>query len=93
MLKHLDESLSHIPDIHWTKPEGGLFLWLTLPEGMNAEKLFEKAIEHKVAYVPGSAFYPDGENKRSMRLNFSFADEDQIVEGVKRLSSVIIEAI
>lgn len=89
MLKGLETELSDIPGIHWTKPEGGLFLWLTLPEGMNSEELFEKAVDANVAYVPGSAFYPDNDNFRSMRLNFSFASDEQIAEGVRRLSKVI----
>lgn len=91
MLEQLDIELSDIPDITWTKPEGGLFLWLTLPEGMSADDLFQKAVDRKVAYVPGSAFYPKNDNIRSMRLNFSYANEEQIVEGVKRLSAVIKE--
>jgi 2-aminoadipate transaminase len=89
MIQSLEKELSDIPGIHWTRPEGGLFLWLTLPEGMNTEELFEKAVEAKVAFVPGNAFYPDNDNFRSMRLNFSYASEEEIVEGVKRLSRVI----
>ena len=58
---------------------------VTLPEGMSTEKLFDKAIANKVAYVPGSAFYPEGESERSMRLNFSYASEDQIEVGIARL--------
>lgn len=89
MLKCLDEKLSDVPGIEWTKPEGGLFLWLTLPEGYSTDDIFKKAIDEKVAYVPGSAFYPDDDHHRSMRLNFSYASEEQIVEGVNRLSKVI----
>jgi 2-aminoadipate transaminase len=93
MLECLDRELSMIPGIHWTRPEGGLFLWLTLPEGMSTEDLFEKAIENRVAYVPGSAFYPDDEHVRSMRLNFSYASEDQIEVGIARLAKMIHEAL
>ncbi len=93
MLNCLDETLSLIPGIHWTRPEGGLFLWLTLPEGMSTEDLFVKAIANKVAYVPGSSFYPEGESHRSMRLNFSYASEDQIETGIKRLASIIHEEL
>jgi len=93
MLDCLDEHLGDLPEIHWTRPEGGLFLWLTLPEGNSTEELFKTAIENNVAYVPGSAFYPDNDNHRSMRLNFSFASEDRIREGVSRLAKMIREAI
>lgn len=89
MLSCLDNHLLSVPGIKWTKPEGGLFLWLTLPEGMNSDDMFHAAIQEKVAYVPGSAFYPDEDDHRSMRLNFSYASEMQICEGVKRLSALI----
>ncbi len=89
MLSCLDNHLLDVPGIKWTKPEGGLFLWLTLPEGMNSDDMFHAAIKEKVAYVPGSAFYPDEDDHRSMRLNFSYASEMQICEGVKRLSALI----
>lgn len=89
MLECLEKDFSGISGVSWTKPEGGLFLWLTLPEGMNTEELFKQAVEAKVAYVPGSAFYPDNDNFRSMRLNFSYANEEQICEGVKRLAGVV----
>lgn len=89
MLECLEKDFSGISGVSWTKPEGGLFLWLTLPEGMNTEDLFKQAVEAKVAYVPGSAFYPDNDNFRSMRLNFSYANEEQICEGVKRLAGVV----
>jgi len=55
----------------WTRPQGGLFLWLTLPEGCNTLELFPIAIEEKVAYVPGASFYPKGGPNNTMRLNFS----------------------
>jgi 2-aminoadipate transaminase len=91
MLESLEKEFADMPDVKWTKPEGGLFLWLTLPEGMNTDELFQKAIDENVAYVPGSAFFPDNDDFRSMRLNFSYASEDQIVEGVKRLARVVQE--
>lgn len=92
MLSCLDNHLLDVPGIKWTKPEGGLFLWLTLPEGMDSDDMFHAAIREKVAYVPGSAFYPDEDDHRSMRLNFSYASEMQICEGVKRLSALIHKA-
>lgn len=93
MLSCLDNHLLSVPGIKWTKPEGGLFLWLTLPEGMNTDDMFHAAIQEKVAYVPGSAFYPDEDDHRSMRLNFSYSSEAQICEGVKRLGALIHKSL
>jgi len=82
----------HMPEeVTWTEPEGGLFLFLTLPEHMDAEKLFYKAIEKNVAYVMGSVFHCDGSGKNTMRINFSFVPEDKAQEGVKRLAEAIRE--
>ncbi|RKZ03050.1 aminotransferase [Candidatus Fermentibacteria bacterium] len=92
MLAELEKNLGDVEGVTWTKPDGGLFLWLTLPEGMNSDDLFTKAIEENVAYVPGSAFFPMNEDHRSMRLNFSYSDEDQIVEGCRRLGKLIKES-
>lgn len=91
MLTQMDQHLGDLPGIHWTRPEGGLFLWVTLPEGMNAVDMFLQAVEKKVAYVTGSAFDPEGLDKQTLRLNFSFAETDQITEGIKRLAEVIKE--
>ena len=77
--------------VTWTRPEGGLFLWVKLPRRMNATALFEKAIERKVAYVIGSAFFCNGKGHNTMRLNFSYPSEEQIVEGIQRLAGVIRE--
>ncbi len=87
MLDALDE---HFPEnVRWTKPDGGMFLWVTLPDKVDAEKMFPKAIEKKVAYVIGSAFYPKRDHKNTMRLNFTYPTNEQIKEGVKRLANVI----
>jgi 2-aminoadipate transaminase len=77
------------PGVVWTRPRGGLFLWLTLPAGFDAKTLFPEALKEKVAYVPGSAFYPNGGGDRSMRLNFSYCTPDMIQEGIRRLCKVI----
>src|ERR1700751_1794200 len=81
------------PEVTWTRPKGGLFLWVTLPEGMDAQKLFETALRENVAFVPGDCFYaPNGhqeEARRHLRLNFSAAPPDQIREGVRRLSVAV----
>jgi 2-aminoadipate transaminase len=80
----------HMPEgVSWTEPEGGLFLFLTLPEYMDAGDLFLQAVEEKVAFVLGSVFYCDGCGSNTMRLNFSFATREQNVEGIKRLATAI----
>ncbi|MCD4652136.1 MAG: PLP-dependent aminotransferase family protein [Candidatus Cloacimonetes bacterium] len=84
----------HMPEeVTWTEPEGGLFLFLTAPEYIDMGELFPKALEKKVAFVLGSAFYCNGGGKNTARINFSFSTIEQIVEGVKRLASVLKEAI
>jgi 2-aminoadipate transaminase len=76
-------------EVTWTTPEGGLFIFLTLPEYIDATEFFETAIEQKVAYVPGSTFYCNGEGKNTMRLNFSFMGFEKNEEGIKRLAKAI----
>lgn len=93
MLEMLDKHMPKNAGVTWTKPDGGLFLWVTLPENIDTEEMFKKAIENNVAYVIGSAFYVGGRKKNSMRLNFSFATKPQIEEGIKRLADVIKETI
>lgn len=77
----------------WTHPEGGLFLWLTFPEGVSARKVFTKCIEMKVAGVIGDAFYPNQKTDRSMRINFSNMPDDRIVEGIERMAKAIKECM
>lgn len=75
--------------IKHTEPEGGMFLWVTLPENMNSFELFELALKEKVAFVPGEAFYTEKPELNTMRLNFSNCSEDEIVEGMQRLGRAI----
>jgi 2-aminoadipate transaminase len=89
MLKQLDTHLEGVPGVSWTRPEGGLFLWVTLPDNMDSAEMFLEAVEKKVAYVMGSSFDPDGMDKRTLRLNFSFASMEQIETGIQRLAEVI----
>jgi 2-aminoadipate transaminase len=89
MLAALDEHMPDLPGLSWTRPQGGLFLWVRLPKGIDAEQLFYEAIERDVAFVVGSAFHCDGGGKNAMRLNFSYPTKENIVEGVKRLANVI----
>jgi len=77
------------PGVRWTRPQGGLFLWVTLPETMDAAAILEKAVANKVAYVPGTAFHPDGNGHNTFRLNFSNARPEQIEIGIKRLGEVL----
>jgi 2-aminoadipate transaminase len=77
--------------VKWSKPRGGLFLWIELPPKMNTNDLFPKAIENKVAYVVGSAFHCNGKGQNTMRINFSYPSEQQIVEGIQRLANMIKE--
>jgi len=89
----LEALAQYMPEgIMWTKPEGGMFLWLTLPEGLSAIELLPKAVEKKVAYVDGTSFF-DGGGERNMRINFSYASPEMIREGIKRLAEVIKEAL
>jgi DNA-binding transcriptional MocR family regulator len=72
----------------WTRPEGGFFSWLTLP-GVDAVELAQRAVEHRVAFVPGTLFFPDGRGGDALRLSFSLVDEEQIDEGIARLGSLL----
>ena len=89
--KMLDCLQREMPDwVRWTKPEGGIFIWMWLPEGMNADDLFEKAKDHKVTFIPGSKFYPSGQEVYNcLRLNFSYSTLEQIEIGIKRLGELI----
>jgi len=77
----------------WIIPKGGMFIWITLPKKINTNLLLRKAIAKKVAYVAGDAFYHDGGNYNSMRLNFSYSTDKQIIEAIKRLGDVIKEEL
>ena len=80
----------HMPEgVRWTHPEGGLFLFLTMPEGFEAVKFYDKALDAGVAYVAGEFFHPDGSGKNTMRMNFSFMSPQKISEGVKLLASLL----
>lgn len=80
-------------DVTFTKPEGGMFLWATLPEGVSTMDLFPKALDQGVAFVPGDPFYAEPGKRSTMRLNFTNADEDTIRDGIRRLAEVIAAAL
>ena len=75
--------------VSWTRPEGGLFLFITLPENINADDVFTRAVNNNVAFVRGSVFYCNDTGKNTMRINFSYSSDELIEEGIKRLASVI----
>ena len=86
----LDTLQEHMPEsVHWTHPEGGLFLWMTLPEQINASNLLKEAIKEKVAFVPGESFFSEGGGKNTIRLNFSYSKPEKINEGISRLGAVV----
>lgn len=86
MLAALEE---HLPDLTWTVPDGGFYVWLTLPESIDSRAMLPKAVESLVAYTPGTAFFADGDGSRNIRLSFSYPEPDFIREGIRRLASVI----
>ena len=80
----------HAPEeVRWTRPQGGLFLWLTLPEGTDAGVVLKDALREKVAFVPGTSFFPSGGGENTLRLNFSFCAPPLIEEGIRRLGGVL----
>jgi 2-aminoadipate transaminase len=88
MLGALDSFMP--PEVSWSSPKGGLFLWAQLPEGMESQSVLAEALKQKVAFVPGSAFFAEpGQGGRFMRLNFSNAQPDQIREGIRRLGDCL----
>jgi 2-aminoadipate transaminase len=76
-------------DVSFTRPEGGMFIWVTLPEDMKAVSLFEKTREKNVVFVPGDPFYVDGRKANTLRLNYTNCDEATITEGIRRISEVL----
>jgi len=77
------------PEVSWTHPQGGLFLWVTMPPGVDSSRLLELALRQNVAFVPGEPFFPNGDTGSHMRLNFSNAAPEQIREGIRRLSIAV----
>jgi 2-aminoadipate transaminase len=91
MLDALDR---HFPEQSaWIRPEGGLFLWATLPDYIDTTDLLAKALRENVAFVPGRAAYLDGRGGSSMRLNFSASDEEALREGIRRIGQVVSEQV
>jgi 2-aminoadipate transaminase len=73
----------------WTRPAGGFYVWVSLPDWFDTTAMLAAAVERRVAYVPGSAFYPDGRGRDRMRLAFCYPTEDRILEGIGRLGALL----
>jgi 2-aminoadipate transaminase len=90
----LDCLAEHFPrEARWTHPEGGLFIWATLPDYIDTTDLLARALEERVAFVPGRAAYVDGRGGSEMRLNFSGVSEREIREGIRRIGEVVHEGV
>ena len=87
MLQALDDQLR--PGSSWTVPEGGFYVWLTLPDGLDSQAMLPRAVTERVAYVPGTAFYADGFGTRQLRLSYCYPTPERIREGVRRLADVV----
>jgi 2-aminoadipate transaminase len=81
---------AHFPEgVRYTRPEGGMFLWVTLPDGVSSIDLFDLAIKEKVAFVPGKAFFADGSGDNTLRLNYTNSTVEAIDVGIERLGNAI----
>jgi 2-aminoadipate transaminase len=89
MLAALEEFMPQLPGLSWVVPQGGMFLWIALPQHMDADEMFKEAIERNVAYVVGSAFHPAGGGHNTLRLNFSYSSDEEIREGIRRLAGLV----
>jgi DNA-binding transcriptional MocR family regulator len=81
------------PEASWTRPRGGFYVWVTVPPAFDAKAMLPAAVERRVAYVPGTAFYPDGSGRDRLRLAFCYPPEDAITEGVRRLGDLVSETV
>lgn len=92
--RHLEVMLREMavhfpPQASWTRPNGGMFIWVTLPDNMDSTHLLQEAVREKVAFVPGSPFYANGGGENTLRLNFSNSTPEQISTGIKRLGRLL----
>jgi 2-aminoadipate transaminase len=91
MLEMMEEMFP--PEVHWTRPAGGMFLWGIMPEGLDSAQLLKVALQRKVAFVPGASFHANGGGANTMRLNFSYSSPEVIREGITRLGLTLKEAV
>ena len=89
MIAALERYMPEDAGITWTEPEGGLFVWMTMPEGIDTTDMLQDAIDHKIAYVPGTSSYVDGGGRNTIRLAFSLGTLETIDEGIRRLAEVV----
>jgi 2-aminoadipate transaminase len=90
----LDALAEHLPAAaSWTRPHGGLFIWVTLPDYIGTTDLLARALAENVAFVPGEAAYADGRGQHSMRLNFSSSTDEDIRDGVRRIGKIVAEQV
>ncbi len=85
----LDALADLLPMTTWTVPQGGFYVWVRMPEGVDATAMLPRAVTERVAYVPGTAFYADGQGRDAMRLSYCYPTPDRIREGVRRLATVV----
>ena len=85
----LESLAALLPQATWTHPDGGFYVWLTLPQGLNAKAMLPRAVTERVAYVPGTAFFADGTGQRNVRLSYCYPAPDRIREGVRRFAGVV----
>lgn len=85
----LEALAQHLPDLQWTVPNGGFYVWLTLTEGLDAKGMLPRAVKELVAYTPGTAFYADGSGRSNIRLAFCYPQPSEIREGIRRLATVV----
>jgi DNA-binding transcriptional MocR family regulator len=94
LLQSLDALLPRsVPSLSWTRPAGGFYVWVTLPDGLDAKAMLPRAIAERVAYVPGTAFYADDSGAQHLRLSYCYPTPDRIREGVRRLAAVLEQEI
>jgi 2-aminoadipate transaminase len=89
LLEELADAFPAETGVTWTRPAGGLFVWVTLPAGIDTRELFHDAIRHKVAFVPGDVFYAENPARNHLRLNFSYPSQGELTEAVRRLAVCI----
>jgi DNA-binding transcriptional MocR family regulator len=85
----LDAMTEYLPNLHTTKPDGGFYLWVTLPDGFDSKAMLPLAVKELVAYTPGTAFFGDGTGQQQLRICYSYPTPERIKLGIKRLATVI----
>ncbi|WAB82309.1 PLP-dependent aminotransferase family protein [Microcella daejeonensis] len=84
------DALEHyLPDLHWTMPNGGFYIWVTLPDGLDSKGMLPRAVKELVAYTPGTAFFADGSGRANLRLSYCYPSPAEIREGIRRLAGVV----